>query len=141
MIVTIFLQATAKLLNAVLCATIKPTFHKINVHAAMTPAEIEQHFKPAFQQAKELRDAYHRSKERAEGTDHSLSVDDTDGSLFGLRRSSTGKRSVLQSMVTNVLTAPVIVHGIEEKSEKKFLHRLPFVTVCFQDFFMCVLFG
>ena len=126
-----FLQATAKLLHAVLCATIKPTFHKINVHAAMTPAEIEQHFKPAFQQAKELRDAYQRSKERAEGTDHSLTADDTDGSLFSRSRSSVGKKSVLQSMVTTVLAAPVIVHGVEDKPEKKFLHRLPFVTVYF----------
>lgn len=53
-------QATAKLLYAVLTAQLKSTFHKINVHAAMTPADIQKHFKPVFDQAKALKEAFER---------------------------------------------------------------------------------
>ena len=58
----------------------------------MTPAEIEEYFKPAFQQAKELRDSYKKSRDRVEGRDCST-------------------------------------HRMSSDS-KKFLQRLPFVTVC-----------
>ena len=51
-------QSTASLLHAVLSAQIKPTFYKLNVHAAMTPADIWNHFEPVFAQAKVLREAF-----------------------------------------------------------------------------------
>ena len=51
-------QSTASLLYGVLNAQIKPTFHKLNVHAAMTPADIWNHLNPVFTQAKKLQDAF-----------------------------------------------------------------------------------
>ena len=41
-----------------LSAQIKPTFYKLNVHAAMTPADIWNHFEPVFAQAKVLQEAF-----------------------------------------------------------------------------------
>lgn len=54
------LQATAELLHAVLTAQLKSTFHKINVHAAMTPADVQKYFKPVFEQADALKEAFER---------------------------------------------------------------------------------
>lgn len=53
-------QATANLLYAVLTAQLKSTFHKINVHAAMTPADIQKYFNPVFEQANALKEAFER---------------------------------------------------------------------------------
>lgn len=47
-------EATSKLLQAILVAEVKPTFYKINVHAAMTPSEVESLLKPIFSQAETL---------------------------------------------------------------------------------------
>lgn len=44
-------EAIAHLLYAILSAEVDTTFHKINVHAAMTPADVKQHFEPIFKQA------------------------------------------------------------------------------------------
>ena len=51
-------QTTASLLHGVLSAQLKPTFHKVNVHAAMTPTDILSCFEPVFKQARMLREAY-----------------------------------------------------------------------------------
>ena len=53
-------QATAELLYAVITAQLKSTFHKINIHAAMTPADIQKCFKPVFEQARALKEAFER---------------------------------------------------------------------------------
>jgi hypothetical protein len=45
-------EATACLLYAILSAKVDSTFHKINVHAAMTPAVVKKHFEPIFDQAR-----------------------------------------------------------------------------------------
>jgi len=45
----------------VLSTQIKPTFHKLNVHAALTPADIWKDLEPVFTQAKELQE-YFESK-------------------------------------------------------------------------------
>ena len=55
-IYTIFSQSTAALLYAILTTQVKPTFYKINVHAAMTPTDIENHLRPAFELAMDLKD-------------------------------------------------------------------------------------
>ena len=47
-------EATAHLLQAIMQAEVAPTFYKINVHAALTPAEIKKHFDPVLDQAKLL---------------------------------------------------------------------------------------
>lgn len=44
-------EVTARLLHAIFSAEVDSTFHKINVHAAMTPADVEKHFEPIFRQA------------------------------------------------------------------------------------------
>ncbi len=123
------LQATAKLLHTILCAKIKPTFHKINVHAAMTPSDIQEHFRPVFDQARELSGAYNKSKERASKRNSVEDVDFIDlGSPLGRRRLSASKRGVFQSVMTSL--APGLKHSINEDSiDKKFAHRIPFVTV------------
>ena len=51
-------QSTAHLLHGILNAQITPTFHKVNVHAAMTPGDIKKHFEPVFSQARVLQEAY-----------------------------------------------------------------------------------
>ena len=55
-------KAVASLLHAVMNAEIKLTFHKVNVHAAMTPSDILGHLQPVFDQARSLKESY---KERA----------------------------------------------------------------------------
>ena len=54
------LQDTAHLLHGILTAQITPTFHKVNIHAAMTPGDIQEQFKPVFSQANFLKEAYKR---------------------------------------------------------------------------------
>ena len=39
-------------------AQIKPTFHKLNVHAAMTPDDIQKHLDPVFAQAMKLHESF-----------------------------------------------------------------------------------
>ena len=54
-------EATAHLLQAVFSAQLESTFHKINVHAALSPAEIKTLFDPIFKQAKNLQETYRKS--------------------------------------------------------------------------------
>ncbi len=51
-------QHTSTLLSALLYATITSTFHKINVHGAMTQTEITNELKPALVQARKMLDVY-----------------------------------------------------------------------------------
>lgn len=55
-------EATAHLLQAILSAQVESTFHKINVHAALTPVEIKKLFEPVFSQAKHLQETYCQKK-------------------------------------------------------------------------------
>ena len=55
-------ETTASLLHAILHAEVEPIFHKINVHAAMTPADVKKEFKPVITQARQLQDAYQQMK-------------------------------------------------------------------------------
>jgi hypothetical protein len=50
-------EATAQLVHAILQAEVQPTFHKINVHAAMSPTGVLGQLEPVFRQAKDLREA------------------------------------------------------------------------------------
>ena len=47
-------KSTARLFYRILFTQIKPTFHKLSVHAAMTPADIWNHLEPVFTQARKL---------------------------------------------------------------------------------------
>ena len=51
-------QSTASLLYGVLFAQIKPTFHKLNIHTAMTATDIWNYLEPVFSQAKVLQEAF-----------------------------------------------------------------------------------
>ncbi len=59
------MQEIAKLLHALLCAEVKSTFYKINVHSAMTPTDVAKQFEPLFVYARRLLDAFQKGKERA----------------------------------------------------------------------------
>ncbi len=87
-------QATARLLMAVMNAQIKPTFHKVNVHAALTPADILGHLRPAFDQAKALRAAHlHRVGTTARSREPFVTVSDCCwglGQLISAPPPSTG---------------------------------------------------
>lgn len=47
-------EAVSHLVHAILLAKVVPTFHKINVHAAMTPSEVKSQLRPVFSQANVL---------------------------------------------------------------------------------------
>ena len=74
-------EATASLLYTILLATVKPTFHKINVHAAMTPADVKDQFEPAIVQAKDLQEKYYKKKQ-AENKKHDSSFSTLDDMPF-----------------------------------------------------------
>ena len=48
-------ENTARLLYAILHSEVQSTFHKINVHSAMTPHEVKNQLEKAFHQAKMLK--------------------------------------------------------------------------------------
>ena len=77
----------------------------------MTPADIEKQFKPIIVQAKELSDFFHKSKDRVEKKN--ISTDQ----LVALkpRRFSTKKNTSAKTSL--------------KEEEKKYLHKMPFVTV------------
>lgn len=97
-------ETTAHLLQALLVAKVDSTFYKINVHAAMTPAEIKNHLVPVFNQAEILQKFHEEKLERVreESTTN--------------RESSTSQHSVLNS-TTSFSTAT--------KPDEE----IPFVTV------------
>ena len=57
-------EKIACLLEAIFTARMTPTFHKINVHAAMTPAKIKSSFQPVFAQARLLHTTYQEKLSR-----------------------------------------------------------------------------
>ena len=60
-------------------AEIVPTFYKINVHAAMTPEDIEKELKPVFLRAHELEESFHRTEKRFKEKNTVYLHDFTDG--------------------------------------------------------------
>ena len=66
----------------------------------MAPVDIERHFRPVFDQAKELRDSYYRNEERAERKDSLTDGYDTI-SASGIQKVSD-KKNVLSSMVSSM---------------------------------------
>ena len=67
-------EMTAQLLHAILKVQVKSSFYKINVHAAMTPAEIKKLFTPVVKQAELLEDKYKQVLERVASTASVTSV-------------------------------------------------------------------
>ena len=91
-----------------------PTFHKINVHAAMTPAEIRKLFEPAFSQAQLLRDTYRQKMERIR----------SEESIAKRRESLASRRSLLSgaSVATTITSS-------SSSSSTAEMEDMPFVTV------------
>ncbi len=56
-------EATVHLLYAIFSAKVKQTFHKLNVHAALTPTEVKDQLEPAISQAKDLQEKYYQKKQ------------------------------------------------------------------------------
>lgn len=83
-------EATAHLLDAILQAQVEPTFHKINVHAAMTPAEVKVQFEPVLSQAKDLEEAYKQTIRRLKMGDE---IQREEPSVSGLTLSSSSPTS------------------------------------------------
>ena len=59
-------ETITHLLHALFTATVKPTFHKINVHAALTPTEIKALFEPAFLQADKIHNVQRAEEQQAD---------------------------------------------------------------------------
>ena len=73
-------EATSRLLHAVLKAQVKTSFHKINVHAAMTPTEIKALLRPIMEQAQVLQATYQKVVERNNRRSSSGSTDSRSAS-------------------------------------------------------------
>ena len=55
-------ENTAYLLKAILFAESNSTFHKINIHAALTPMDLKRLMNPAMEQAQKLQQAFSSCK-------------------------------------------------------------------------------
>ena len=77
-------QATAAFLHALLNSEVQDTFYKINVHAAMTPSEVENQLKPAFSHAKVLKEKYDQQRVKLEEIE-----DNTSSERLSLNEEST----------------------------------------------------
>ena len=107
-------EMTAQLLHAILKAQVKSSFYKINVHAAMTPAEIKKLFAPVVKQADLLQDTCKQVLERVAGTASVTSVH---------RRESTG--TTIRGGFVSVGSPDISL----DESLTVLLNRTPFVTV------------
>ena len=105
-------EATSRLLHAVLKAQVKTSFHKINVHAAMTPTEIKALLSPIVEQAEVLQDTYQKVVERK---NRSSSI----GPAALRKVSAVSKHSILSTEAS-----------VEGSCAATAATRTPFVTVC-----------
>ena len=85
-------KSTSRLLQAILCAKLNSTFHKINVHAAMTPIEVRNELEPALTQAHTMLSIHEKIIDRAESESRSLSQ-----SLLGSEDLNDDSTSILHS--------------------------------------------
>ena len=108
-------ETTAHLLHAVLKAQVKSSFHKINVHAAMTPAEIKMFLLPVIEQANLLQTTYHQALQRK-------SRSNSTGGASSRKESLSTKHSILESTSSSEAT-------IEDSRADSGSSRTPFVTV------------
>lgn len=112
-------EATARLLQAVLVAQVEPTFHKINVHAAMTPAEVKDLFEPVFSQALLLQEAHKKKLQRMQ-VEESVTK--------SMRRSgSASRRSVRATLAATAAVATSIAPVAPAAASRH--EEAPFVTV------------
>lgn len=113
-------EATARLLQAVLVAQVEPTFHKINVHAAMTPAEVKDLFEPVFSQALLLQEAHKKKLQR-------MQVEESVAKSLRRSSGSAPKRSVLATLAATAAVATSIAPVVPAAASRH--EEAPFVTV------------
>ena len=58
-------KATSCLFHAILTAFVSSSFHKVNVHAAMTPADVRKQMKPVLNQANKMLQIYEQMLQRS----------------------------------------------------------------------------
>lgn len=109
------IQSIARLLYGVLTAQVKATFHKINVHAAMTPSDIWEEFRPVFHQAKVLREAFEKNAMNIQEQAKAAPVKRQDSSI---KKSFTTLMSVSSSSSVESMA-----------DDLSSTQRMPFVTV------------
>ena len=102
-------QATAAFLHALLNSEVQDTFYKINVHAAMTPSEVEHQLKPAFSQAKVLKEKHDQqrveantSSENTSPLNESFEASSNEGSTPSASASATTTEAPVSTTTYNM---------------------------------------
>ena len=111
-------KTAAHLMHAILKAQVKPSFHKINVHAAMTPAEIKGHFAPVLEQAELLHDMYQQVQKRVASCSSLVISSQTTIKSLETNRHSSSKSAVVKLPDINLNDSNAAVPS-----------KTPFVTV------------
>ena len=93
------LEATAALLQGILLADVKPAFHKVNVHAALTTSDVEKLLEPAFSQAEVMQNAYQQRLQSVKGKETVLTTD------FITNVATIADSSSIHSSTTDLSTA------------------------------------
>ena len=74
-------EGIAHLLQSIFTAQVTPTFHKINIHAAMTPSIIKSLFQPVFAQARLLHTTYQEKLGQVDELKKSQSFESDDSTF------------------------------------------------------------
>ena len=93
----------------------------------MTPAEIRKYFIPVIEQAEELRDFFYTSKARFEKEESMIEKESVASPQKTEKRSRLSSMSSAVSSLLHLQGPPV---QERETEKKKFMHKMPFVTVC-----------
>lgn len=128
-------EATAHLLYAILLAQVEPTFHKINVHAAMTPAEVKVQFEPVISQANGLKETYKKMIRRLKTSKQKIRIEVADevqreeyASVSRLTLSSSPNSSLSTSL--NSFSSLSITSASSTDADHD-QNKVPFITVRF----------
>ena len=102
----------------------------------MTPAEIRKYFKPVIKQAEKLKDFFHNVKARFESE---VSMIEREGvaSPNAQKSEKKSRLSSVSSAVSSILHLQGASVHEEETEKKKFMHKMPFVTVCLVNCIAC----
>ena len=123
-------ETAAHLLNAILKAQVKPSFYKINVHAAMTPVEIQKYFTPVIEQAELLLRMYKQVRTRVASHSSSSSSSSLPSSLL------TKKKDMRVNRPPTSTVAPSPDINLDD-SDTVPPFKTPFVTVSANSLLGC----
>ena len=121
-------QATAAFLHALLNSEVQDTFYKINVHAAMTPSEVEHQLEPAFSHAKVLKEKHDRQRVKLQ---ENTSSENPSSGIFLLSEESVfvENSSSICSSVTSLSSASTTSTEASASTSTCKHEEVPFVTV------------